>query len=179
MTDGVSLYFLKNSDFALVPEWDQCALKVGWDQSVAKWPLRPRKTKYCCLFEKILLRSIIFYFPVVQCFYFWYNNSIRCLPTETGITPLLSLGLSPEQCVSCLLWPLGGVGALGSAREGTHCRVCIMKRDCATAGNLEVPELLLGIYALLCPPWRTLRTVQLLVEAQVGSPTVSSDQVPS
>ena len=81
----------------------------------------------------------------------------------------------------CILFAMASGRCWGPwiCKGGHPLPVCIMKRDCATAGNLEVPELLLGIYALLCPPWRTLRTVQLLVEAQVGSPTVSSDQVPS
>lgn len=44
-------------------------------------------------------------------------------PNENGLTPLLSLGLPPEQRIPCSLWPLpvGGVGALGSARHPSLC----------------------------------------------------------
>lgn len=37
---------------------------------------------------------------------------------------------------------LGGVGALGSAREGIHCCVCTMKRNRSAAWNLNFLELL-------------------------------------
>ena len=43
------------------------------------------------------------------------------------VSKLLRFRLSPEQCMPCALWPLLiGVGTLGSAREGTRCRACIM-----------------------------------------------------
>ena len=41
--------------------------------------------------------------------------------------------------VPCSLWPLGGVGALGPATEGTHCCVRMMKRDCSVAGKSILP----------------------------------------
>lgn len=63
----------------------------------------------------------------------WHDYGISCLPTENGISLILSLGLAPERHIPCSLWHLKGVGALGSAREGAHCCAFIMERDCSAA----------------------------------------------
>ena len=108
----------------------------------------------------------------------WYNNDAPCLPTENGVPPHLSLGLSTGRRMRCSWWrpPVGGggVGALGSAREGTRCCVCFPKRDYSAARNLSFPEPLFGIFILPCPCSR-LATVP--VEARVGSPTGAVENV--
>ena len=68
-----------------------------------------------------------------------YNNYISCLTTENGITPLLSLGLSPEQrIVSYSLWPLGSVGALGSVGEGAPLLCWHNETTLLSSGKLDL-----------------------------------------
>ena len=74
--------------------------------------------------------------------HFWYTNDISWL--ENGIAPQLSvasLGLPTEQRIYTLFViapTVGGVGALGSTREGTHCCVCIIKRILLSRGKNDL-----------------------------------------
>ena len=120
-----------------------------------------KKKKDGCLRKKMVP------FFIQPQYYFWYNPDASCL------------GLSTEQRISCSWWPLliGGVGALGSLREGTHCYVCIMKRDWSAARNLKFLDLLFGMFTLLAVSvyshfevGRYLTTVQL--ETQGNLPTI-------
>ena len=73
--------------------------------------------------------------------------SFCCAPlTEHGIALLLGLIPLPDERIACSLWSLGDVRTFGFAREGSHCRVRFMNRNCSAARNLIIPELLLGIY---------------------------------
>ena len=102
-------------------------------------------------------------------FFFYSCNTISGIVmtsfTENGILPYLSLGWSTQQRMYTLLviasiyrrccW------ALRSAREATHCCVCVMKRDCSAARISNFLELYIRMFTLLCRC--RLPTVQLLI----------------
>ena len=80
---------------------------------------------------------------------------------HNSITTCKPLGLSPELRIPCSLWPLlirSRCSGPWICKKGTLCCAC-------SAGKSIFPEFLFGIYTLRCP-CSTLRTVQLLTEAQ-------------
>lgn len=141
-------------------------------------PLEQLFTRYV-----LLLTSILWYFrgsfgqnknqhlnilqKCVQSFlqqkcYFWYNNTFSLILTEFCTSSTFNVQIRSRQTLSfCPLWCPGGVGALGSAREGTGNAVFAPRNKIShqqTFWSFQ-SSCLVYIYTLLWPS-RTLRTVQ-------------------